>query len=128
MPSPALSAVTTQKYRPFGIHFCGKDPDRYGGVFAELGRVDFLDVGWGGNVAKLRRSLPDAFLNIRLSPVEIIEQSTSEIEATIRRLVADSGNPQLTGVCCINIDEKVTDDKITCIFETVAAIRGEYSN
>lgn len=116
------------KYRPFGIHFCGKDPDRYAEVFAGLGRVDFLDVGWGGDVAKLRRSLPDTFLNIRLSPVEMIEQSTSAIEAVIRRLVADSGNLQLTGVCCINIDEKVTDDKITCMFETVAALREEYSN
>ncbi|HUW19130.1 MAG TPA: uroporphyrinogen decarboxylase family protein [Sedimentisphaerales bacterium] len=117
----------SKKYRPFGIHFCGKDPDRYGEAFAELGRVDFLDVGWGGDVAKLRRSLANTFLNIRLSPVEIIEQSTSEIEASIRQLVDDSGNPRLTGVCCINIDEKVTDDKITCIFETVAALREEYS-
>ncbi|MHC4153796.1 MAG: hypothetical protein ACYST6_02555 [Planctomycetota bacterium] len=118
----------SDKYRPFGIHFCGKDPDRYGEVFAGLGRVDFLDVGWGGDVAKLRKHLPDTFLNIRLSPVEIIEQSTCEIEATIRRLVAEAGNPQLTGVCCINIDEKVTDDRITCIFETVAALREEYSS
>ncbi len=118
----------SKKYRPFGIHFCGKDPDRYGETFAELGRVDFLDVGWGGDVAKLRKHLPDTFLNIRLSPVEILEQSTSEIETTIRRLVADSGNPQLTGVCCINIDEKITDDRIGCIFETVAALREEYSS
>jgi hypothetical protein len=117
----------SDKHRPFGIHFCGKDPDRYGEAFAELGRVDFLDVGWGGDVGKLRKYLPETFLNIRLSPVEIIEQSTSEIEATIRRLVADSGNPQLTGVCCINVDEKVTDDRITCIFETVATLRDECS-
>jgi hypothetical protein len=89
--------------------------------------VDFLDVGWGGDVAKLRQHLPNTFLNIRLSPVEIIEQSTSEIEATIRRLVGESGKPRLTGVCCINVDEKVTDDRITCIFETVAALRKEYS-
>ncbi|MHC4617735.1 MAG: uroporphyrinogen decarboxylase family protein [Planctomycetota bacterium] len=117
----------SEKYRPFGIHFCGKDPDRYAEVFAELGRVDFLDVGWGGDVAKLRQHLPNTFLNIRLSPVEIIEQSASEINATIRKLVGESGNPRLTGVCCINVDEKVTDDRITCIFQTVAALREEYS-
>jgi hypothetical protein len=117
----------SKKYRPFGIHFCGKDPDRYGEAFAELGRVDLLDVGWGGDVAKLRKHLPNTFLNIRLSPVEIIEQSTSELEATIRQLVAASGNPGLTGVCCINMDEKVTDDKIACILETVTTLRKEYS-
>jgi len=116
-----------RRFRPFGIHFCGTDPDRYGRVFGELGGLDFLDVGWGGDVGKLRAHLPETFLNIRLSPVEMIEQSAGEIEQTIRRLVADSGKPELTGVCCINIDEKVTDDKISCMFETVAALRKKYS-
>ena len=116
----------SEKYRPFGVHFCGKDAHRYAGVFKELGHIDFLDVGWGGDVAELRRHLPDTFLNIRLSPVEIIEQSVEEIENTIRQLVGDSGNPELTGVCCINMDEKVADEKITAIFETVAALRKEY--
>lgn len=117
----------SEKYRPFGIHFCGRDPHRYAESFAKLPHLDFLDVGWGGNVAHLRGALPDTFLNIRLSPVEIIDQSPREIEGTIRRLVADSGDPQLTGVCCINMDEKVADEKITAIFETVAALREEYS-
>jgi len=117
-----------KSYRPFGIHFCGKDAHRYAEVFTELGHLDFLDVGWGGDVAELRKHLPDTFLNIRLSPVEIIEQGVQEIEDTIRRLVADSGNPRLTGVCCINMDEKVGDEKITAIFETVAALQEEYSH
>ena len=116
----------SEKHRPFGIHFCGKDAHRYAEVFKQLPHVDFLDVGWGGDVAELRKHLPNTFLNIRLSPVEIIEQSVDDIAATIRRLVADSGNPQLTGVCCINMDEKVSDEKITAIFETVAALRQEY--
>ncbi len=114
------------KYRPFGIHFCGKDAHRYAETFKEFGHLDFLDVGWGGDVTRLRRHLPNTFLNIRLSPVEIIDQRVGEIANTIRRLVADSGNPQLTGVCCINMDEKVADEKITAIFETVANLREEY--
>jgi hypothetical protein len=116
------------KYRPFGIHFCGKDAHRYAEVFTELGQLDFLDVGWGGDVAELRKNLPNTFLNIRLSPVEIIEQSVDEIANTIRGLVADSGNPRLTGICCINMDEKVADEKISTIFETVGALREEYSH
>jgi hypothetical protein len=115
----------SQMYRAFGIHFCGKDPDRYGEAFGELDGLDFLDVGWGGDVAKLRRYLPNTFLNIRLSPVDMIEQSTGEIEETIRQLVKESGDLGLTGVCCINIDEKVSDEKITCMFETVTELRKE---
>ena len=116
------------KYRPFGIHYCGPDPHRYADIFAELPHLDFLDVGFPGNIKEIRAKLPQTFLNIRLSPVEMIEQTPDQIEETIRRLVAESANPQLTGICCINIDEKVTDDKITRIFETVAQLRKQYTN
>ena len=114
--------------RPFGIHYCGADPHRYAEAFAKLPALDFLDVGAGGDIAKLRSALPNTFLNVRLSPVEIIDQSIEQIEKTTRGLIADSGNPYLTGVCCINMDHNVSDEKITTIFETVAAIRKEYTN
>jgi len=115
------------KYRPFGIHFCGMDAHRYAETFGRFEGLDFLDVGWGSDVAKLREHMADTFLNVRLSPVEIIEQSVDEIADTVRRLVADAGGAELTGVCCINMDEKVSDEKITAIFETVFALREEYS-
>ena len=111
------------QYRPFGIHFCGKDPHRFAGYFSRLPHLDFIDVGWGGDVKILRQVLPDAFLNLRLSPVEIVDQSADDIHRTIVRLVRDSGNPYLTGVCCINMDDQVTDEKISAIFETVEELR-----
>jgi len=115
-----------KKFVPYGIHYCGPDPHRYAEAFAKLPRLDFLDVGWGGNVAAIRKALPNTFLNIRLSPVEIIEQSVEQIRRIIYKLVSQSVNPYLTGVCCINMDEKVGDEKITAIFETVAEMRKEY--
>ncbi len=117
----------SRKYRPFGIHYCGEDPHRYAEAFAKLPHLDFLDVGWGGDVARLRQCLPDTFLNVRYSPVEIIKQSPEEIRRTVRRLVEASGNPWLTGVCSINMDEKVTDEQITAIFEEVEVLRRENS-
>lgn len=113
----------SERYRPFGIHYCGKDPHRYAEVFAKLPHLDFLDVGWGGDIKKLRQALPNTFLNIRLSPVEIVNQSEEEIRQTIIRLVRDSGNPYLTGVCCINMDDRVSDGKIMVILETVQELR-----
>jgi len=122
-----IDHLWSTRHRPFGIHFCGPDPHRYAEAFSQLDHLDFLDVGWGGDVAQLRKRMPDTFLNIRLSPVEMIEQSPAEIEDAVRRLVGESGKPELTGVCCINMDEKVSDDKITTLFKTVAEIREEYS-
>ena len=116
----------SKQHRPFGIHYCGNDPHRYANAFSKLPHLDFLDVGWGGDVAALRKYLPDTFLNIRLSPVEIVGQGESEIQDNITRLVAASGNPWLTGVCCINMDDQVGDDKISLIFETVEELRKQY--
>ena len=106
----------------FGIHYCGEDPHRYAESFARLPRLDFLDLGWGGDVARLRKHLPGTYFNLRLSPVELGNMTTEEIQATVTKLVSASGNPSLTGVCCINMDDKVTDDKIDAIFESVESI------
>ena len=116
----------SHKYRPFGIHYCGDDPHRHVQSFAKIPHLDFLDVGWGGDIKLLRKYLPDTFLNIRLSPVEIKKQSNDDLRMIITRLVRDSENPYLTGVCCINMDDEVDDTKIDTIFETVNDLRNNY--
>ncbi|MGE4586791.1 MAG: hypothetical protein AB7D05_05565 [Mangrovibacterium sp.] len=109
--------------RPFGIHYCGSDPHRMAGAFATIPHLDFLDLGWGGDVKILRQHLPDTFFNIRISPVELARMSTGEIRETVTRLVRDSGNPELTGVCCVNMDDTVSDDRIDTLLETVDELR-----
>ncbi|MDR3296960.1 MAG: hypothetical protein LBS94_01840 [Prevotellaceae bacterium] len=106
----------------FGIHHCGKDPHRFARSYSQLPRLAFLDVGWGGNVKLLREQLPRTFLNIRLDPVSIGSMTADEIASTIRRLVDDSNDSTLTGVCCINMDDKVSDDKVCAIFDTTASL------
>ena len=118
-----IDQAWSSRHEVFGIHYCGTDPHRYAGAFAKVPGLAFLDVGWGGDLRMLREHLPNTFLNIRLSPVDLVNQSVGEIQNDVRRLVADAGNPALTGLCCINMDEKVADDKITAILETAAEIR-----
>lgn len=117
----------SEKFRPYGIHYCGSDPHRYAESFATIPHLDFLDVGWGGDIKTLRRHLPQTFLNIRLDPVSIANQSVEEIRGSITARVHDSGNPWLTGVCCINMDQQVSDEHIRAIFQTVEELRNEYS-
>lgn len=115
----------SERHRPFGIHYCGTDPHRFAASYAKIPRLDFLDVGWGGDLKMLRAALPETFLNIRLSPAEIVRQTPDEISQSIRQLVADAGGPALTGVCCINIDKNATDEQIAAIFRTVAELKSE---
>lgn len=113
----------SKSMRPYGIHHCGPDAHRFAACYAEIPHLDFLDVGWASDVKMLRQFLPNTFLNIRLSPVEILRQTEQEIHDTICRLVGESGKPELTGVCCINMDENVDDSKISTIFKTVGELR-----
>jgi len=118
-----IDAAWSRKRRPFGIHHCGNDPHRFAESYAKIPHLDFLDVGWGGDVKAIREHLPDTFLNIRLDPVQLVNWTPEEIRETVTRLVADSGDAKLTGVCCINLDENVADDRIDAIFETVKELR-----
>ena len=117
----------SRRHQPFGIHHCGKDPHRFAAAYARLPRLDFLDVGWGGDVTLLRRHLPHTFFNLRLDPVSIVHQTPAEIRETVIRLVRQSANPWLTGVCCINLDHTVHDDQINAIFDTTTELRKEYA-
>lgn len=123
-----IDAAWSRRHALFGIHHCGKDPHRFAASYAKLPRLDFLDLGWGGDVALLRRHLPRTFFNLRLDPVTILRQTPAEIRATITRLVRESADPWLTGVCCINMDHQVSDAQIDAIFDTVAELRAEYAN
>jgi hypothetical protein len=118
-----IDQAWSEHHRPFGIHYCGVDPHRFAASYAKIPHLDFLDVGWGGDLKIIRAALPQTFLNIRLSPAEIVRQTPAEIDATIRRLVADAGGPALAGVCCINIDKNVTDEQIAAIFQTAEELR-----
>lgn len=117
----------SERRRPFGVHYCGADPHRFAGMFAAIPRLDFLDLGWGGDLRALRRRLPETFLNIRLSPVEIVDQGVEEVRQAVVDRVLASDNPHLTGICCINMDDRVTDDKVRAIFEAVFEMRKRYA-
>jgi len=121
-----IDAEWSRKYRPYGIHYCGKDPHRHAVAYGELPSVDFFDLGWGGDIAMMRHHLPEALLNLRIDPVTLNSLSHEELERFIRQGVALSGNPYLTGVCCINMDAETDDDKIFTIFRVVESLRKEY--
>ena len=106
------------RHKPYGIHYCGKDPHRMASAFAEIERLEFLDIGWGGDVALLRKHLPDTFFNIRLNPVDIQKYSFEELVKNISERVAASGTDLTkTGLCCVNMDKSVSDQRIYDIFQ-----------
>ena len=115
----------SEQYRPYGIHYCGQDPHRHAAQFAQIPHLDFLDLGWGGDVAALRAALPETFFSIRLNPVEIEGYSFDELRGIIESRVRASRDPMLTGICCINMDASVSDERVKDIFRIADELRNE---
>ncbi len=113
----------SRRWRAFGVHYCGPDPHRYAASFAKIPGLHFVDVGAGGDIQVLRNALPRAFLNLRLDPVRLREQSPEQIHGLVQDLAQASGHPTLTGLCCINMDDTVTDEQVKAIFEAVGDLR-----
>lgn len=114
----------SMRHKPFGIHYCGKDPHRMAKAFSEIERLTFLDVGWGGDVELLRKHLPETFFNIRLNPVDIQKYTLDELQKNItERVIASGADMTKTGICCVNMDKEVSDQRIREIHEVAAELR-----
>lgn len=111
-----------ERIRPYGIHHCGDNLHYMAPVYAEL-PLTMVDVGWGSDVAAVRDALPDAFLNLRLSPVRMLQASPQEIAADTESLLEAAGPLESVGVCCINMDFGTPDENIFAMFKVVEQFR-----
>jgi len=111
-----------ERIRPFGIHHCGNNLHKVASAYAEL-PLAFVDVGWGSDVALCREALPDAFFNLRLSPVRMLNCTPQEIAADTESLLTAASPLQLAGVCCINMDYGTPDENIFAMYEVVERYR-----
>jgi hypothetical protein len=104
------------RLKPYGIHHCGSNAHLFTSAYRELG-LAFLDVGWGSDVARCRRDLPDTFLNLRLSPVRMLQLTAKEIRADAERLIEAAGAVRNIGLCCINMDYGTPDENVRAMIE-----------
>ncbi len=112
-----------ERIQPYGVHHCGDNLHRIAPVYAELPAV-YFDVGWGSDVALCREALPEAFFNLRLSPVRMLQCTPKEIAEDTEQLLKAAGPLERAGVCCINMDHGTPDDNIFAMFEVIQRYRG----
>jgi hypothetical protein len=104
---------------PFGIHHCGGNLHKYAAQYNQMD-LKFLDVGFGSDLEKCGRLFPSAFLNLRMSPVHLLEWSESQVFTEVRDALKACGRTANVGVCCINMDGKTPDGNVKAIFQAVA--------
>lgn len=106
---------------PYGIHHCGSNLHLFAKAYSGLD-LKFADVGWGSDVARCRRHLPDTFLNLRLSPVRMLQSTAAEIRADAATLARAAGVN--FGLCAINMDHGTPDENVLAMIEVARTFPG----
>lgn len=107
-----------ERLQPYGIHHCGNNLHIFAEAYSKVPAI-FYDVGWESNVAKCREAFPDAFLNLRLSPTRMLQQTPDEIRKDTEQLLSASGPLEKVGVCCINMDYGTPDENVIAMLQVV---------
>jgi uroporphyrinogen-III decarboxylase len=111
-----------QRIQPFGVHHCGDNMHQVAPVYAEL-PATFFGIGWGSDVAQCREALPDAFFNLRLSPMRMLQATPQEIAQDTEQLLQAAAPLEQAGICCINMDYGTPDDNLFAMLEVVQRYR-----
>ncbi|HZY43051.1 MAG TPA: uroporphyrinogen decarboxylase family protein [Anaerolineae bacterium] len=117
-----IEQCLAEKLQPFGIHHCGDNLHRVAAEYARL-PLAYVEAGWGSDIARVREALPDVFLNLRLSPIRLLQCTPQEIAADTEKLLQAAGPLDKVGVCCINLDHGTPDENIFAMFEVVERYR-----
>ena len=104
---------------PFGIHHCGANLQKYADQYNQMD-LKFLDAGFGSDLEKCSRLFPSAFLNLRMSPVHLLESSESQVYGEVMDALNACGRTANVGVCCINMDGMTPDGNVKAMFEAVS--------
>ncbi|MFC1650604.1 uroporphyrinogen decarboxylase family protein [Candidatus Latescibacterota bacterium] len=115
--------MLSENLQPYGIHHCGNNMHNVAVGYSKVKEACFFDVGWGADIAFCRKMIPDAFFNVRLSPVKIKSCTPDEVEADMVSLLENTGDLSKVGICCINMDYGTPDENVARIFETARGCR-----
>jgi hypothetical protein len=82
--------------------------------------LKFLDVGFGSDIEACGRLFPGAFLNLRMSPVRMLQGSEDQAYGDALQALTACGRRENVGVCCINMDGDTPDANVKAMFRAAA--------
>lgn len=122
-----IEQVMAEQIQPYGVHHCGIKTEIYAKYYAQI-PARYCEIGWESNPALCREAMPLAFLNLRLSPIRMLNCTSSEIQSDVEFLLDSVRNLTNIGISCINIDAGTPHENIVAVCETVERIRRDRNN
>lgn len=120
--------VLANEFTCFGIHHCGKTMEHVCAGYAKVPNLKFAEVGAGSDMAFVRNTFPDVYLNARYSAVNLPNDSENEIMTNVETLM-DQAKAQngLTSISCVGIDGNTDDGKILAFLDACEEVNRKYS-
>jgi hypothetical protein len=109
----------------FGLHHCGP-MDRYLEDYKRLEPLEFIEVGWGSNVAAVRQAFPTAILDLLINVYDACNMTASTLRDVISDMVKQ-GSPQhrIRDIWMADIGADVSDRVVMDFVDAVnAAFKG----
>jgi uroporphyrinogen-III decarboxylase len=120
---PADQYLRSQVAR-FGLHHCGP-MDRYLDQYKALGPCDYLEVGWGSNVAKVRQAFPTTVLDLMVNIPAVQTMTSDHLKEVVKEMVARAAPRELVrDVFLADIGPEVPDSTVANFVEAVNAAFG----
>ncbi len=111
--------------QPYGIHHCGNNMHKFSKAYSQI-PSKFYDIGWGSDINECSKTFSDAFINLRLSPVRLLQCGQTEVYQDTLSLLKSAKRIENVGVCCINMDDGTPDENIRSIIQAVTDYEQQY--
>jgi hypothetical protein len=110
-----------KNFRKLALHHCGI-MNRYLPSYQALSPLEYIEVGWGSDVAAVRASFPNTILDLMINVYDVAGMTASELRGTLARLV-QQGEPRhlIRDIWMADIGPDVSDDVVLGFVEAVNA-------
>ncbi len=113
-----IFAVAEAAGCPFGIHHCGVF-DPYLSAYRRIPKVEFLEIGWGSDIAKTLAGFPEALVRYIYSAQFLLSASAVEVEEETERILArvPAGDRHRFSLSVPDIEHGTRDENLLVILE-----------
>jgi len=120
---PADQLLRTHTKR-FGLHHCGS-MDRYLDEYKALGSCEYIEVGWGSNLAKVRGAFPGTTLDLMINIPAVQDMPSDRLADTLRDMI-DQAAPRamIRDIFMADVGPDVPDATVQNFVEAVNAAFG----
>lgn len=102
----------------FGIHHCGKSMEHVCEGYSKVPNLAFAEVGAGSNIPYVREHLPNTWLNLRYSAVNIQNETPEQIHENVQRMLREGRAEEgKISISCVGMDVNTPEASIIAFLD-----------